>query len=67
MPWTPLSPQQLAERREAYRLARDRAILRLPADTRERLGSEWPLAIERGLARGALEFDEKGQLRFASE
>jgi SAM-dependent methyltransferase len=67
VPWTPLSPEQLAERREAYRLARDRAILRLPADTRERLGSEWPLAIERGLARGALEFDEKGQLRFAAE
>jgi SAM-dependent methyltransferase len=67
VPWTPLSPQQRAERREAYRLARDRAILRLPADMRERLGSEWPLAIERGLARGALEFDERGQLRFAAE
>ena len=62
--WTPLSPESLSERREAYRLARDRAILKLPADMRERLGREWPAAIEHGLARGALEFDERGQLRF---
>ena len=65
--WTPLSPEKLAERRDAYRLARDRAILKLPADMRARLGGEWPSAIERGLAKGALEFDERGLLRFAAE
>jgi SAM-dependent methyltransferase len=65
--WSPLSPEKLAERREAYRLARDRAILKLPADMRDRLGSEWAAAIEHGLASGALEFDEQGQLKFAVE
>jgi SAM-dependent methyltransferase len=65
--WTPISPAKLTQRIEAYRLARDRAILRLPADMRERLGGQWAGAIEHGLASGALEFDEQGQLRFAVE
>jgi SAM-dependent methyltransferase len=65
--WTPISPAKLTQRIEAYRLARDRAILRLPADMRPRLGEEWAGAIEHGLASGALEFDDQGQLRFAVE
>ena len=65
VPWTPISPKNLARRTEAYRLARDRAILKLPPAMRERLGSEWPNAIEHGLATGALEFDDQGQLKFA--
>ena len=64
VPWTPLSPEQLADRRDAYRQARDRAILKLPADMRQRLGGQWAEAIEHGLERGALEFDDRGQLRF---
>jgi SAM-dependent methyltransferase len=65
--WSPISPARLTQRIEAYRLARDRAILRLPTDMRQRLGGEWTGAIEHGLASGALEFDEQGQLRFAVE
>jgi SAM-dependent methyltransferase len=65
--WMPISPAKLTQRIEAYRLARDRAILRLPADMRQRLGGEWAGAIEHGLASGALEFDDQGQLRFAVE
>jgi SAM-dependent methyltransferase len=65
--WTPISPAKLTQRIEGYRLARDRAILRLPADMRQRLGGEWAGAIEHGLANGALEFDDQGQLRFAVE
>jgi SAM-dependent methyltransferase len=65
--WTPISPAKLTQRIETYRLARDRAILRLPADMRQRLGSEWAGAIEHGLASGTLEFDDQGQLRFAVE
>src|SRR5215471_8843836 len=47
--WTPISPAKLTQRIEAYRLARDRAVLRLPADMRQRLGGEWTGAIEHGL------------------
>jgi len=65
--WTPIPADKLAQRIAAYRLARDRAILRLPVDVRQRLGDEWTGAIEHGLASGALEFDEQGQLRFAVE
>src|SRR5204862_4188486 len=42
VPWTPISAPNLKRRVEAYRAARDRAILKLPADMRERLGTEWP-------------------------
>jgi SAM-dependent methyltransferase len=65
--WTPISPAKLTQRIEAYKLARDRAILKLPADTRQRLSGEWGGAIEHGLASGALEFDDQGQLKFAVE
>lgn len=65
--WAPISPARLTQRIEAYKLARDRAILKLPADARQRLGREWGGAIEHGLASGALEFDEQGQLKFAVE
>jgi hypothetical protein len=65
--WTPISPTRLARRIEAYKLARDRAVLKLPADTRQRLGGAWAGAIEHGLASGTLEFDEQGQLKFAVE
>jgi SAM-dependent methyltransferase len=63
--WTRIAPEQLTQRIEAYRLARDRAILKLPADMRQRLGAEWTNAVEHGLESGVLEFDERGQLRFA--
>jgi hypothetical protein len=65
--WTPIAPEKLAQRIESYRLARDCAILKLPADMRQRLGGEWADAIEHGLESGALEFDDQGQLRFAVE
>ena len=65
--WTPISPAKLAQRIEAYKAARDRAILKLPAEMRGRLGGEWAGAIEHGLANGMLEFDDQGQLKFAVE
>jgi SAM-dependent methyltransferase len=65
--WTPISPVKLAQRIDAYTAARDRAILKLPADMRERLGGQWAGAIENGLANGMLEFDDQGQLKFAHE
>jgi hypothetical protein len=65
--WTPISPARLTQRIEAYRLARDRAILKLTPDMRQRLGEHWTGAIEHGLASGTLEFDDQGQLRFAVE
>jgi SAM-dependent methyltransferase len=65
--WTPISPAALQQRIEAYRLARDRAILKVPAEMRSRLGGHWTAAIEHGLAAGAVVFDEQGQLRFSAD
>jgi SAM-dependent methyltransferase len=64
--WTPIAPEELTQRIGAYRLARDRAILKVPTEMRSRLGGgDWADAVEHGLESGVLEFDEKGQLRFA--
>jgi SAM-dependent methyltransferase len=63
--WDPISPGKLAQRIETYREARSRAILKLPESMRQRVAGEWSSAIEHGLAAGALDFDDKGQLRFA--
>jgi len=65
--WTPISPAALQRRIEAYRLARDRAILKVPAEMRARLGTHWTSAIEHGRAAGAVAFDDQGQLRFSAE
>jgi len=66
-PWTRISAPNLVRRKEKYLLARDRAILKLPADMRERLGGEWTSAIEHALASGAVEFDDRGQLKLTAE
>jgi SAM-dependent methyltransferase len=64
--WTPIAAEELTQRIAAYRLARDRAILKVPAEMRARLGGgDWADAVEHGLESGVLEFDDKGQLRFA--
>jgi len=34
---------------------------------RERLGGEWTSAIEHALASGAVEFDDRGQLKLTAE
>lgn len=65
--WSPIAPESLERRIEAYRLARDRAILKMPADMRPRLGHHWTAAIEHGLAAGAVAFDDQGQLRFSAD
>jgi len=65
--WTPISETALERRIAAYRLARDRAILKVPEEMRPRLGSHWTAAIEHGLAAGAVAFDDRGQLRFSAE
>jgi 2-polyprenyl-3-methyl-5-hydroxy-6-metoxy-1,4-benzoquinol methylase len=65
--WTPIPADALQRRIAAYQLARDRAILKLPADMRSRLGSHWTAAIEHGLAAGAVAFDDQGQLRFSAD
>ena len=65
--WTPITADALHRRIEAYKLARDRAILKMPADMRARLGDQWTDAIEHSLAAGAVAFDEQGQLRFSAD
>ena len=65
--WSPIAADALERRIEAYRLARDRAILKMPPDMRPRLGHHWTAAIEHGLAAGAVAFDAQGQLRFSAD
>jgi hypothetical protein len=63
VPWTPMTERQRNTRIAASRAARDRAILGLKDDLRERVASEWPGAVERGVAEGLVEFDEGGRVR----
>jgi len=65
--WSPIAVDALERRIEAYRLARDRAILKVPQDMRPRLGRHWTAAIEHSLAAGAVAFDDQGQLRFSAD
>ena len=47
----------------AYRRARDRAVLRAPERVRVRFDSVWQSTIERAVASGVAQFDDKGELR----
>lgn len=64
--WTPLTAAQVEARVGRYRRARDRGIVKLPEAVRGRLAGEWNGAVERGLAAGDLDFDEKGHLKFVA-
>ncbi|MEQ1908690.1 MAG: class I SAM-dependent methyltransferase [Vicinamibacterales bacterium] len=63
VPWVPIAPTKLRARIAAYRRARARAIVKLPEEMRKRIAGEWSGAIEQGLGDGALDFDDKGQLK----
>jgi SAM-dependent methyltransferase len=63
---TPMTDRQRKARVEAYRQAFDRAVLGVDEALRPRVAAEWPKAVERGIASGIAEYDEKGRLRLVS-
>jgi SAM-dependent methyltransferase len=63
---TPMTDRQARSRIEAYRQAFDRAVLGVDEHLRSRVAGEWSGAVERAVAAGVAEYDEKGRLRLVS-
>ena len=63
---TPIGGQQRDARVEAYRQAFDRAVLGVDEALRPRVAAEWPGAVERAVASGVADYDERGRLRLVS-
>ena len=57
---------QTAEAIDAYRQAFDRAVLGVDESLRPRVAGEWPAAVERAVAAGVADYDERGRLRLVS-
>jgi len=62
----PMTAAQRDVRVEAYRQAFDRAVLGVDEQLRGRVAGEWPGAVERAVAAGVAEYDEKGRLRLVA-
>ena len=63
---TPISKKQRDARVDAYRNAFDRAVLGVDEALRPRVAAEWPKAVERAVAAGVADYDERGRLRLVS-
>jgi hypothetical protein len=50
----------------AYKRAFDRAVLGVDEELRPRVAGEWAGAVERAVASGVAEYDDKGRLRLVS-
>lgn len=64
--WSRMTESERSTRTAAYRRARDRAILRAPADIRGRFMREWPQLVQRSVAEGLAEFGADGNLHLVS-
>ena len=62
----PIGGQQRDARVAAYRQAFDRAVLGVDEALRPRVAAEWPGAVERAVASGVADYDERGRLRLVS-
>jgi SAM-dependent methyltransferase len=65
-PMQPMTAKQREARVEAYRQAFDRAVLGVDEALRPRVAAEWPAVVERAVASGVAEYDERGHLRLVS-
>ncbi len=63
---TPMTSKQRDARIDAYRQAFDRAVLGVDEALRPRVAAEWPTAVERAVAAGVADYDERGRLRLVS-
>lgn len=64
--FTPLDDKQRESRVEAYRRAFDYGVLGGDERVRSRVAGEWSRVVERAVASGIAEFDERGQLRLVA-
>lgn len=64
--FTRMSEAECNARIEVYRRAFDRAVLVSEPEVRGRLAEHWSQAVERAVASGVAEFDERGQLRIVA-
>ena len=62
----PITAKQRDARIDAYRQAFDRAVLGVDESLRPRVATEWPGAVERAVAAGVADYDERGRLRLVS-
>jgi SAM-dependent methyltransferase len=62
----PMTAKQRDARIDAYRQAFDRAVLGVDESLRPRVAAEWPAAVERAVAAGVADYDERGRLRLVS-
>lgn len=62
----PMTVKQRKARINAYRQAFDRAVLGVDESLRTRVAAEWPAAVERAVAAGVADYDERGRLRLVS-
>ena len=63
---TPIGHKQRDARVDAYGKAFDRAVLGVDEALRPRVAAEWPKAVERAVAAGVADYDERGRLRLVS-
>ena len=63
---TPISQREREARLERYRQAFDRSVLGVDESLRGRVVAHWATAVERAVASGSAEYDERGQLRLVS-
>jgi SAM-dependent methyltransferase len=61
-----MTSRQKDARVDAYRQAFDRAVLGVDEHLRPRVAAEWPAAVERAVAAGVAEYDERGRLRLVA-
>jgi SAM-dependent methyltransferase len=62
----PMDEGERGARIDAYRRAFDRAVLAMDPHLRPRVASAWQGVVERAVAAGTAEFDDRGQLRLVS-
>lgn len=62
----PMVERERDARIDAYRQAFDRAVLGVDEHLRPRLAAEWSGVVERAVADGTAEFDQRGQLRLVA-
>jgi len=62
----PMTDRERKARIGSYKRAFDRAVLGVDEELRPRLAGEWAGAVERAVASGVAEYDDKGRLRLVS-
>jgi len=62
----PMTDTERRERIDAYERAFDRAVLGMDESRRARVAADWRAILERAVARGTAEYDERGVVRLVA-